>query len=287
MIATPISGGFDSGNLFRSMTSARNFDAAGRILRIISLIAALAIGTPRLAADQGTGPDGTAPAETRVYVLAKKVYLEARGRWQSDTNNLEAGWKFARACFDCALAATNNADRAKSAEEGIAICRLLIARKPDLAQAHYFLGLNLGEVADTKRNLGGLRIVNEMERELSAARDLDERIDYAGPDRSLGLLYWQAPSVVSIGSRSKARQHLQRAVELAPDFPENRLNLLEAYTKWGDRANAWKELRALEKLWPDARRELSGDEFAADWIDWQKRFNEIKKKYPDADVSLK
>jgi tetratricopeptide (TPR) repeat protein len=257
------------------------------MLRLLALVAALLGNADRLSADQAPASAGTPLTEAQLAERAKKIYLDARSRWEADTNSLEAGWKLGQACFDFALAATNNADRAKSAEEGIAICRRLLALKADLAQAHYFLGLNLGELADTKRNLSGLRMVNEMEREVWAAHDLDEQFDNAGPDRILGLLYWQAPSIISVGSRSKARKHLQRAAELAPDFPENRLNLIEAYTKWGERANAWRELRALEKLWPSARQKLTGDEHVADWADWDKRLNAIKKKYPDPDVHLK
>jgi hypothetical protein len=71
-----------------------------------------------------------------------------------------------------------------------------------------------------------------MEREFSLARKLDEHFADAGPDHNLGLLYRDAPALGSIGSRAKARQHLQRAVELAPQYPEKRLNLIEAYLKW-------------------------------------------------------
>lgn len=287
MIATPISARREFTRFAPVAGPAAGFAAIGRMLRLLALVAALLGNADRLSADQAPASAGTPLTEAQLAERAKKIYLDARSRWEADTNSLEAGWKLGQACFDFALAATNNADRAKSAEEGIAICRRLLALKADLAQAHYFLGLNLGELADTKRNLSGLRMVNEMEREVWAAHDLDEHFDNAGPDRILGLLYWQAPSIISVGSRSKARKHLQRAAELAPDFPENRLNLIEAYTKWGERANAWRELRALEKLWPSARQKLTGDEHVADWADWDKRLNAIKKKYPDPDVHLK
>ena len=55
------------------------------------------------------------PASVDSYTRTKKVYLEARARYQAATNNSEAAWQFARACFDRAVAATNNAERAKMA----------------------------------------------------------------------------------------------------------------------------------------------------------------------------
>ncbi len=78
-------------------------------------------------------------------------------------------------------------------------------------------------------------MVREMEREFKTADDLDEHFDYAGPERCLGLLYRDAPGwPISIGSRHKAREWLEQAVKLAPDYPENQLNLVESYWQWTD-----------------------------------------------------
>src|SRR5438132_12182095 len=107
--------------------------------------------------------------------------------------------------------------------------------------------MNQGQLART-RGLGALKIVDEMQREFIIARDLDAHFDHGGPERNLGLLYRDAPSLGSIGNRNKARVHLQRAAELAPEYPENRLNLIEAYLKWSDRNGARRELKALEDL---------------------------------------
>jgi tetratricopeptide (TPR) repeat protein len=209
---------------------------------------------------------------------AQKTYLTARARHESEPRNTDAAWQFARACFDVAESATNNTERAQVAEQGIAACRELTARATNSAPAHYYLAMNLGKLADTQRNLAALKIVKEMEREFLAVRDLDEKFDYAGPDRGLGLLYLQAPAIISIGSRGKARQHLQRAVDLAPDYPENRLNLLEACLKWSDRAGAQRELKSLETLWPRAQTNFAGEVWAASWADWNARLETARKK---------
>jgi len=92
------------------------------------------------------------------------------------------------------------------------------------------------------------------------------------------LLYLEAPSIGSIGNRRKARQHLKRAAELEPSFPENRLNLVEAYSRWGDRNAAARELKALEDLWPDAQKEFTEEKWAATWVDWERRLSTLKQK---------
>src|SRR5882672_5305593 len=188
-----------------------------------------------------------AATEADFLAYAKNSFDESRSRYNKRSRTRDDAWQFGRACFDLAEFATNNSERVEIAEQGIAACRQLIASDSNSAPAHYYLAMNLGQLARTK-GLGALRLVNEMEREFSSARSLDEHFDNAGPDRNLGLLYLDAPSIGSIGSRRKARQHLQRAAELAPQYPENRLNLIEAYLKWGDRADGRRELKALEDL---------------------------------------
>jgi hypothetical protein len=226
-----------------------------------------------------SGAAGAEPAaaQSRFAAYAQQSFDEAQARYAKEPGDGAAAWKFARACFDLAEFATNNTQRASLAKGGLAACEQTIARASNSAPAHYYLALNLGQLART-RMLGALRLVNQMEREFRRARDLDERLDCAGPDRGLGLLYREAPSLGSVGSRSKARQHLQRAAELAPHYPANRLNLSESYLYWGEPKGAHRELAALEAIWPAARTNLVGEAWAGRWADWEARRDALKKK---------
>jgi hypothetical protein len=220
---------------------------------------------------------GTPTAETGFAAYAQRSFQEAQLRYRQAPGEATAAWQFGRACFYLAEFATNNTQRAALAEQGIAACRLAVARASNSAPAHYYLGMNLGQLARTK-NLAALKLVDQMQREFAWARDLDERLNWAGPDRSLGLLYRDAPVIGSIGNRTQAREHLKRAVELAPEFPENRLNLTEAYVKWGERAGAYRELQALEAAWPGARTNFVGEAWVASWADWESRREKLKKR---------
>jgi len=176
-----------------------------------------------------------------------------------------------RLCFDYAEFATNSAQRATLAIQGIAAMRDLIARKPQLAVGHYYLAMNLGQMARTEM-LGALTLVKEMEGEFKIAQADDEHYDFAGPARNLGELYYQAPGwPTSIGSRHKARYWLERAVVVAPEYPENHLNLLEAYLEWGDTNGVQRELQALEDAWPAARLSFTGRRWESDVADWKQR----------------
>src|SRR5208283_3255522 len=124
--------------------------------------------------------------EARHPVFAARAEAEfrrAQTQFQSHTNDPVAAWQFARACFELDDFATNNAGRAELASQGIAACRQSLARESNSAPAHYYLAIELGQLADTKRNLAAYKMVRELEREFKTADDLDEHYDYAGPAR--------------------------------------------------------------------------------------------------------
>ena len=218
-----------------------------------------------------------AAAEPNFEARARKAYEEAREKYTKSQKDNTAAWQFARACFDVADFSTNTTERADFADRGIAACNEVLSSDRKSAVAHYYLGMNLGQLAQT-RGLSALKLVDHMEHEFKATRELDEKLDFAGPDRNLGLLYRDAPNWISVGSRSKANRHLQRAVELAPDYPENRLNLVESYLKWSDRNGVKREMKQLEALWPRARKQFTGQQWELSWADWTQRLQTAKKK---------
>ena len=275
MLAIPISKGALVAKTFSAWRICA-FRHCVRLSKPAAFAAIFFVSTSLFAA--GTNQNVANPASLKADRTNRvwAAFGQARSHYQSGTNHAEAAWQFARACFDAANVATNNAERAAIAEQGIAASRELLKTNPAIAAAHYYLGMDLGRLADTRRNLSGLKIVKEMEREFEEARNLDEHFDNAGPDRNLGLLYEQAPAVISIGSRSKALQHLRRAVELAPAYPENGLNLIEADIKWGDYDEARREFSALESSSAESHKQFDGDDF--NWADWDARLAKARAK---------
>lgn len=214
----------------------------------------------------------SAPAEQ-----ARTRFAEAQKSYSKSPKDAKTAWQFGRACFDLAEFATGRDERAELAQKGIEACRKGVAQDPNSGPSHYYLGLNLGQLART-RSLGALKLVDDMEKELSSAARLDSAFDYGGADRSLGLLYRDAPTMISIGNRAKSREHLRQSIQLAPEYPENRLDLIETYLKWGDRVDAKRELGALEEIWPKAREKYSGASWTANWKDWDAQLETLKKK---------
>jgi tetratricopeptide (TPR) repeat protein len=213
--------------------------------------------------------------QTDLLSNLKRTYIQTREVWQKSPADADAAWQFARACFD--LADFDESSRARVAEEGIGACRKAFQRYTNAAM-YYYCALNLGQLARTKK-LGALKLVEEMEAALKKALELDPKFDYAGPHRTLGLLYTDAPGwPMSIGSRSKARQHLLKAVALEPDYPENHIALIESYISWGDLKGARKACADAEPYMRTARMKFAGDRWKESWRDWDKRWERIRRK---------
>jgi tetratricopeptide (TPR) repeat protein len=156
-----------------------------------------------------------------------------------------------RAGQSAAFVAENDSQvdkRREAAKRGIIVARRARELKPDRVEGHYWYALNTGFLADVDRSYG-LDAVAEMEPALKRAGEIDERYDYAGPLRVLGILLLRTPQPpVSIGSPRKGLRLLQRAVELLPGYPENHIYLGEALREAGraDEAKAaWQKALTL------------------------------------------
>jgi tetratricopeptide (TPR) repeat protein len=196
---------------------------------------------------------------TRVTDAAHRLEQAAR----TLRSDYDAQCEAAQALAFVAENGTNAIMRRDAARNGIVLARRAQQLKPTGVEGHYWYAINVGLLADADRSYG-LTAVGEMEAALRRAIELDERYDFAGPLRVLGILLLRTPCPpTSIGSPRKGLRMLQRAVELFPDYPENYLYLAEALRD-NDRPNDART--ALGKLlnapsWPD--REFESGQWKA------------------------
>lgn len=240
----------------------------------LGLILVLALASRSGSAPANVSEEGAPPSGARA---AQEAYQQAKKAFENDPKTKAVA--FARSTFDLAEFAQSDSERARQAEEGIAAARQAVKGDPNSASAHYYLAMNLGQLARTK-SLGALKLVKEMEQEFLKAIDLDPKVDHAGPERSLGQLYRDAPGwPTSIGSKSKARAHLQKAIEIAPEFPDNQLSMMEALVKWRDRLALQRAISTYRSdVLPKAKAKYSGSEWQSAWEDWGRSFQEILAK---------
>ena len=207
-----------------------------------------------------------------------RVYEQARSEYLKSPGQPALAWPLARACFDRAEGLTSRPVRSALAKEGAEACRLALKESPADAACHYYLGLNLGILAQTQP-LRALGLVREMETQWQACQLLDPGFDHAGADRSLGMLYEECPSApLGVGSRSKARFHLARAVQLAPDHPENRILWIEFLVQRHENAAAVEEFKSLKGILPEARIRLSGSDWEVAWKTWEARMTALQSR---------
>jgi len=265
-------------NIMATPNSTVRFDWRRRSALVLGVSSLLVTSTLLPAA-------ATNSVEKLAASRAQAAYAQARERFEKETNDVEAAWQFGRACFDRADLPPDNPQRADIAQQGIRACLQAIGINPKLAPAHYYMGLNLGQLARTKR-FSALHLLDEMEAALSAAIALDPAYDYAGPHRSLGLLYKDAPGwPISLGGRSKARLHLEKAAQLSPDYPDNRLCLLEAYLGWGEKKKVQSSMAAVETVLQTSRTNLTGEAWALSWHDWDTRWAKLKSQAASSTVA--
>ena len=124
--------------------------------------------------------------------------------FNSETNNPEFTRQFARACFDWADYVTTDAKRAAIASEGIAASLKLLAASSNSVPGHYYLAMNLGQLARTK-SLGALKIVGQMEEEFKTVAAPRFRVMISpGPTAAWGCFIWKRRAGPS-ASAAKAR----------------------------------------------------------------------------------
>jgi hypothetical protein len=214
----------------------------------------------------------------------QKTYTEAKTAYLSDTNKLTTAQHFAAACFDAADAAADDTKREAFAREGVAAAGQMVAKDSKSAAGHYYLAMNFGQLAKALApSFTAYHLIKEIEKELKVAQDFDEKVDYGGPARDLGLLYRDAPGwPISIGSKRKAREYLERAVHISPDYIENRLNLAESYQHWKELDAARNELNAVDAMWSNAQKQFVGPQWDQEWADWTERRAALHQKLDES-----
>ncbi len=195
--------------------------------------------------------------QPRTLVAVTRAARDLQQAARSLPNDYDAQWQAAQALAFLADNETRPPFRRDAAEQGIVFAKRGRDLDPNRVECQYWYAINVGWLADVDRAYG-MRAVGEMETALKRAIEIDERYDYAGPLRVLGILYLRTPAPpVSIGSPHKGLRLLNRAVDLFPDYPENYLYLAEALrenNRAGDaRAALGKVLEA--KQWPDLQFE--------------------------------
>ena len=170
----------------------------------------------------------------------------------------------------------NKKERKRWAESGIAYAERCIEVAPNTPDCYYWRAINTGLYHSVKV-VGYQRGIKQMISDCNAVIAMGrESYDHAGPWRIQGQIFTKLPET---GGRpdsltrdlDKALTYLRRAVELAPDYPENHIALAEALYKEGEPDAALVELEIAKQKAP----QWSGD---AGYPEWKKTIAKLTKK---------
>lgn len=150
----------------------------------------------------------------------------------------------------------NKARRKKFALKAKDYAQKAIALDGKRGEGHYYLAIALGLEASTK-SVGAFDLLPKMQEQAKLAIAADGKIDHAGPHRLMAALLIMAPPwPASVGDVDEGLQEAKKAVELAGDYPPNRLYLGEALMKNDQRDAARTELQAVLKSPPPPAEEI-------------------------------
>jgi len=108
------------------------------------------------------------------------------------------------------------------------------------ADGFYYFAISLARWAEARGIIASLNRKSELLKNLGETvkrQTIDgqagNNIDYFGPDRVFGRMYFKLPGIFG-GDNDKSREHLERAVKMGPLHPLNTIYLAETLTKFSD-----------------------------------------------------
>lgn len=170
----------------------------------------------------------------------------------------------------------NKKERRLWAEKGMAYANRCVEVAPNMPECYYWRAVNTGLYHSVKI-IGYQDGIKQMIDDCNAVIAMGRAsYDNAGPWRIQGQIFTKLPET---GGRpdsitrdlDKALAYLYRAVELAPDYPENRIALAEALYKEGRPDEAREELTIAQEEAPNWKVDSS-------YPEWERTIARLMKK---------
>jgi tetratricopeptide (TPR) repeat protein len=170
-----------------------------------------------------------------------------RAAVSGSTQAVECYWKASRAAWWLGEHAQDRTERMDYYQKGVELDRKALAIEPNSIAAHYWLGCNLGSYGDTKGVLKSLSLVKPIRHEMQEVIRLDDHYSSGGAWQVLGVVDYKVPGLMG-GSKSRAKQELEKALAIGPNDPFNNYYMAEFYQTTGDHAKKKSQIENLHTL---------------------------------------
>jgi len=170
-----------------------------------------------------------------------------------NSNDYEAWWRISRSeNFLGRVHDANDDDKAALAafEAGADAGRRAAKLRPDRAEGHFWLGVNLGLIGEEEGLLRGLHLVDPVRQEMETVMRIDPDFEQRGAQRTLARVYYRAPFFKG-GDKERSIELLQDCLKRYPDNSFALLYLADDYLAVGRKAEAQRLLQQILDLCPD------------------------------------
>jgi tetratricopeptide (TPR) repeat protein len=180
-------------------------------------------------------------------------------RLAANPGDFESAWKLARARYWLGTNGLPEPQRKAALEAGIAAARAAAALEPKRPEGHFWIGANMGALAESFGLRQGIRYRGAIKDALQTTLQIDPAFADGSADRALGRWYFKVPGLFG-GSDRKSEEHLRKALAFNPRSIITLLFLGETLEELGRKDEARKLLQSaidapLDPEWePEDRR---------------------------------
>ncbi len=187
-------------------------------------------------------------------------------RLAANPKDFESAYKLAQARYWLGTNGLPEPERKAALEAGIAAARSAIALDAERPEGHFWLGANMGALAESFGMRQGIKYRGPIKDALVATLKLDPAFMDGSADRALGRWYYKVPRLFG-GSNKQSEIHLRKSLTYNPNSIISHIFLAETLADMGRKEDARKEAQAALDAPLDP-----------DWTPEDRRFKEMAKR---------
>jgi len=127
---------------------------------------------------------------------------------------------------------------------------LQVIDRNESGTAFFLRGLCRGRLGEANGFWASIDVITPFQKDMTMAMHIDPSVDFGGPHRALGKLYYELPFFMG-GDMKQSIEHLEKAVEIGPGYWENHFYLAQSYMSDGRYREAQKQLERANSLAQD------------------------------------
>ena len=164
-------------------------------------------------------------------------------RLTANPKDFKSAYRLAQARYWLGTNGLPEPQRKSALEAGIAAARAAIAIDANQPEGHFWLGANMGALAESFGLRQGMKYRGQIRDALEATLKLSPAFLQGSADRALGRWYFKVPGLFG-GSNRQSEEHLRKSLTYNPNSVVSHLFLADTLADMGRKDEARKEYQA-------------------------------------------